>query len=43
MDETVLFYNPQLERALALKGEEYQGGREYKDRVMVLLFYCRWQ
>jgi hypothetical protein len=29
MDETALFYNPKLGRALALKGEKYQGGREY--------------
>jgi hypothetical protein len=36
MDETAIFYSSQPKRALALKGEKYQGGKGH-DRVTVVL------
>jgi hypothetical protein len=37
LEETALFYNAQPRRTLALKGQNCQGGKGYKDRVTVLL------
>jgi hypothetical protein len=37
VDKTALFYSAQLKWTVALKGEKCQGGKGYKDIVMVLL------
>jgi hypothetical protein len=36
MEKTALFYNAHPKRAMTLKGEMCQGGKEYKDSTTIL-------